>query len=240
MPTLLRSALLLALLAPVQAFAQQNDVPNYAVTTSGDTLRTAVAFKDPSFGTSYVEVDGRRREIERFSVLHIDGLTHAVVDGRRLAPLVIDGPVRFYARTVSSAAMIPAGHGAAGPAMAQPPGVGGVSRQIGYVQVENGPVLRATDGALRAALGENGESLRYLDRARTLRAAGWGATGLGLAAFLTGAVLSMQAEESGSTPAYAPVMVGGAAVAAVGGYLLPDMARSMRDRAIGAYNDSAE
>ena len=231
MLVLTRLAFILALLTPAGAVAQADGPANYAVTVSGDTLRTEVEFEDPLIGTSYVSVAGERRELEEFSELHLDGVTNAVVEGRRLAPLLTDGKVRFYARTVSTpGTMVPGPNG--GMVMS-----GGTSSRVGYVQLANGPVLKATHPVLQDALSDNPESLRHLGRAQTLRTAGWITTGLGIAAFIGGAALSFDAEgESSSTPQFSPVMIGGVALAATGAYVLPGMADSARDRAIEVYN----
>ena len=235
MPTLLRSALLIVLLAPALALAQQDDVPNYAVTTSGNTLRTAVEFKQPVIGRAYVEVNGQRHEIENFATLHLDGETSAVVEGRRLARLIVDGPVRLYSRSISVS--VP---------LATAPVANGVSvslwtnsllaKRIGYVQTEGGPVVEATDAALHDALSGNASSAQHLGRARRLRTAARVTTGIGAATVLVGTALSYWNGGVDGIPQYWPVMLGGAAVAVYGSQGLTAEARSARNEAIDAYN----
>ena len=235
MPTLLRSALLLALLAPVQAFAQQDDVPNYAVTLRGDTLRTDVKLRDPLVGRSFVEVDGEEWRIEAFKSLHLDGVTHAVVEGRRLAPLLAEGRVRVYGYPSSDVGGMMMGPD--GQFLMAVPVRGVVDARVGYFQMESGPVLKATPAALHSAIGSYEPSARYLRRSQTLRRARWAVTGVGAATFLAGVALTRSAgggEEEAFR--YAPILFVGAGTALAGHFLLPDMAKSMRNKAIDAYN----
>ena len=127
------------------AAAQDAPAEDYAVTVDGDTLRGTVEFKTPFLGSPHVLVDGERHEAGAFSVLSLDGETHAVVDGgRRLARLARDGRVRFYSQSTSTPGMMVPNAGPGGGMSFTP----GVSSETGYVQVGNGPVLRASAGNL--------------------------------------------------------------------------------------------
>jgi len=228
----LSSLVLLAVIA-TGASAQSGVSTNYAVTTFGDTLRTNVEFKDPLLGRSHLLVDGERHEIDEFSILHIDGVTSAVVEGRRLARLLSDGRIRFYARTVTTAGtMMPMG-GPGGGMMMSP----GTSSEVGYIQTSGGPVQKATYANLSEAMADNPESMRLLARSRSLTTTRWVVTGLGVAAFAAGGLLIYNAEQNGEsyTP-FIPIAVAGAAGIAAGSYLLPGLADDARDEAIDIYN----
>ena len=238
MSTLTRLAFVLALLAPAGAAGQADGPANYAVTVAGDTLRTEVEFEDPLIGTSYVSVAGERREIEEFAMLHLDGRTHAVVDGRRLAQLTVDGRLRLYSHAVTVAvgpAMAVGPNGALAPMMAVPYGQF-VAKETGYLQVEGGPVVLFSEAALRDAMRGNPASLQHLDRARKLGSAGRITTSVGLVALFVGSALSYMHNGFEGVPRYWPVMLGGAAATFVGTQALTAEAHVARQEAIDVYN----
>ena len=228
------TVLLFALSLAPSALAQSDSTDPFAVTVQGDTLRGDVELKDPLLGRRHVLIDGERREIDEFSYLQVDGDLLAVVDGRGLAKLVQDGRVRFYSRSEYSPGT--PGFGVPGTPGAVA-GTPGGSTEYGYIQIGDGPVQDATTAALRQAFQDNPESMRQLDRMRTLSTTRWIVTGLGVAAFVTGAALMIQAEENGEdyTP-YAPIVVGGGVAIGVSNFVFPTMISGARRQAIDAYN----
>ncbi len=221
-------------LAAVSASAQTGRIDtNYAITTQGDTLRTEVELKDPLIGRAHVLVGGDRRELEEFSLLHIDGETLAIVDGRRLARLLTDGRVRFYTREVTTSGVWQPG---VGPGGVSPGFTPSTTQEIGYIQVGNGPVVRATNGALHDAFQDNPESLRYLNHARTLGYAQAGVTVAGVALVIGGAIPMIQANEREEEVKVNPLVFVGAGLAAAGQLIFPGLRSTARNRAIDAYN----
>ena len=231
------AALAVVLFAFSDASAQTGVSRNYAVTVEGDTLRSGVRYVNPLLAPSYVTVDGEQHATSEFQILYLDGVTHAVVDdGRKLAPLVNEGRLRLFSRTMSP----PPGMVQAGPndAVMMPLGTG---QSIGYIQVPGGPVQRASLGNLRSAMGDNAESMRHLDRARTLRTFRWVATAAGIAAFGLGAYGALNAESTGGDPAtFVPIGVAGALTAGAANFIFPAQEDRARDRAIDVYNAANE
>lgn len=206
------------------------DSRDFVVTALGDTLRGDVEIKDPFLGCLHVLVDGERRDIQTLREITLDGETMAVVDGRSLATLQQDGRVRFYSRTTTTGPMMTPGPN--GTMMM----TGGSSNEVGYVQVGQGPIQRATVPNLRTALHDNPESIGHLDRYRSLGYAQYGVTAVSVGLFLGGGYQMYQAEQNGEEISLNPLVVIGAAGATIGQLVFPGLRNAARRRAIDSYN----
>lgn len=226
-------ALLVLLASAAEAQTPADARPgDYAVTTAGDTLRGDVEYKTPLLGRAHVLIDGERHETDAFRSLYLDGETLAVVDGRQLARLVRDGRVRFYSRSTHTPGMMTPNAGPGGGMTMTP----GTSNTVGYLQVGEGPVVRASMTNLRDALGDNPESARYLDQHRTLGYARWAATGASVAVLVAGLVPMVNDYENGAEYKLNPLVVVGLGGVALSNFVFPRLGDQARDRAISVYN----
>ena len=191
--------------ASAQDAAPAPNAEDYLVTVAGDTLRGDVELKSPFLGKTHVVLDGERRELEEFRMIHDGAETLAVVDGRRLARLIEDGRVRLYSYETSSPGVMMPNPGPGGGFSMTP----GSSSEVGYVQVGDGPVERATVPVLRLALQDNPESIDYLDRHQTLTYAQYGVTAAGVLAFAGGAALAIQSLEEDGEPSLNALLIAG-------------------------------